>query len=145
MPVPQYSPDGRPPKRSTLAADVVDLWNSSFFRMRGVEMVLYKGRERRSGRYAGTVDVNLPGFDKLEVSSPSEDDSEDDSEEDRYRDRDRYGAYRGSEAEARRRKERKAEKAERRRRKMDRKIKRRQREMEKSYAVYIQCVPPTDI
>ena len=78
MPVPQYSPDGRPPKRSTLAADVVDLWNTSFFRVRGVEMVLYKGRERRSGRYAGTVDVNLPGFDKVEVSSPSEDDSEDD-------------------------------------------------------------------
>ncbi|PIL36851.1 hypothetical protein GSI_00541 [Ganoderma sinense ZZ0214-1] len=139
MPVPQYSPDGRPPKRSTLAADVVDLWNASFFRVRGVEMVLYKGRERRSGRYAGTVDVNLPGFDKFDVSSPSEDDS-DDSDEDRYRDRDRYGDVYG---EGRRRKERKAEKAEARRRKMEKKIKRRQREMERSYAVYIQCVPPT--
>ena len=72
MPVPQYSADGRPPKRSTLAADVIDLWNASFFRMRGVEVILYKGRERRSGRYAGTVDMNLPGFDKFDVSSPSE-------------------------------------------------------------------------
>ncbi|KAI1788993.1 hypothetical protein LXA43DRAFT_599309 [Ganoderma leucocontextum] len=45
MPVPQYSPDGRPPKRSTLVADMVDLWNTSFFRMRGVEMILYKGGE----------------------------------------------------------------------------------------------------
>ena len=77
MPVPQYSADGRPPKRSTLAADVIDLWNASFFRMRGVEVILYKGRERRSGRYAGTVDMNLPGFDKFDVSSPSESDDDD--------------------------------------------------------------------
>ena len=61
MPVPQYqTADGRPPKRSTIIADLVDVWNSSFFRSRGVEAVLYKGRERRSGRYTGTVDMHLP-------------------------------------------------------------------------------------
>ena len=84
MPTPQYpTVDGRPPKRSTLVADVVDVWNSSFFRARGVEAVLYKGRERRSGRYAGTIDTNLPPLDPLDVSSPSasEDDSEEEPEE----------------------------------------------------------------
>ena len=40
MPVPEYSGDGRPPKRATLTADVVDLWNTSFFRARGVEVVV---------------------------------------------------------------------------------------------------------
>ena len=139
MPVPQYSTDGRPPKRSTLTADMIDLWNASFFRMRGVEVILYKGRERRSGRYAGTVDMNLPGFDKFDVSSPSESD-DDDLEDDRYRDRDRYGAYGRTEADSRRAREKKAE----RRRKLEKKIKRKQKEMEKTYAVYLQCVPPTE-
>ncbi len=138
MPVPQYSPDGRPPKRSTLVADVIDLWNASFFRTRGVEMILYKGRERRSGRLAGTVDMNLPGFDRFDVSSPSE--SEDTEDDDSAGERDRYrygGAYGRSDP---RRKERKAE---RRKRKMDKKVKKRMKELERSYAVYVQCVPPT--
>ena len=95
-------------------------------------------------RDAGTGDGNLRGFDEVEVSSPSEDASEDDSDEDRYRDRERYGGAYGRSDEARRRKERKAEKAEARRRKIEKKMKRRQREMERSYAIYIQCVPPSD-
>ena len=142
MPVPQYSPDGRPPKRSTLAADMIDLWNQSFFYQRGVEMILYKGRERRSGRYAGTVDMHLPGFDKFDVSSPSED--EDDSDDDRYRERDRYSAY-GRADDDRRARERKADRADRRRRKLEKKIRQRQKEMDKTYAIYLQCVPPSDM
>ena len=149
MPTPQYpTVDGRPPKRSTLVADVVDVWNSSFFRARGVEAVLYKGREQRSVRYAGTIDTNLPPLDPLDVSSPSA--SEDDSEEDaierreRERDRERYGErYARQEADARRR-ERKQDRADRRRRKMDKKVKRRQKEAERTYALYLQCVPPVD-
>lgn len=139
MPVPQYSSDGRPPKRSTLTADVIDLWNASFFRARGVEAILYKGRERRSGRYAGSVDMNLPGFDRLDVSDPSDsDDSQDDSEDDRHRYGSRYGR---SDAEARRRRERKAD---RRQRKLDKKIKKRTRELERTYSMYLQCVPPSE-
>lgn len=142
MPVPQYSPDGRPPKRSTLAADMVDLWNASFFLPRGVEMILYKGREGRSGRHAGKVDMHLPGFDPFDVSSASESDpSEDDAERDR--DRYRYGAQGGAygrsgDPEARRRR------ADRKKRKMDKKIKKRAKEMERTYAIYLQCVPPTE-
>ncbi|KAI0751473.1 hypothetical protein C8Q80DRAFT_1100066 [Daedaleopsis nitida] len=139
MPVPQYSPDGRPPKRSTLVADMVDLWNASFFLARGVEMILYKGREGRSGRHAGKVDMHLPGFDPLDISSPSEsDDSEDDADRDRYRYGTQGGAYGRSDPEARRRR------ADRRKRKMDKKIKKRTKEMERTYAIYLQCVPPTE-
>ena len=144
MPVPQYSADGRPPKRSTLTADVIDLWNASFFRARGVEMILYKGRERRSGRYAGTVDMNLPALDPADVSSPSA--SEDESEEDalerreRERDRERYGSLYADQ----RRRERRAERDARKQRKMEKKVKRRLKEADRTYALYLQCVPPTD-
>ncbi|KAI0356544.1 hypothetical protein OH77DRAFT_1503505 [Trametes cingulata] len=149
LPVPNYSPDGRPPKRSTLAADVIDLWNVSFFHPRGVEMVLYKGRERRSGRMAGTIDMGLPGFDERDVSSPSDSSDDDDgSAEERHRDR--YGAYGGvygrqAEAELREaRRARRERKAERRRRKMDKKIRKRAKELERTYAVYLQCVQPNE-
>ena len=142
MPVPQYSPDGRPPKRSTLAADVIDLWHASFFRTRGVEMILYKGRERRSGRLAGTVDMHLPGFDRFDVSSPSESEDTDDGDSADDRDRYRYGG--GSSgygrSDPRRTRERKAE---RKKRKMEKKVKKRMKELERTYAIYLQCVPPT--
>ena len=75
--MPDYARDGRTPKRTTLTADLVDLWNASFFLKRGVEIVLFKGRERRSGRNAGSVELHLPGFDDLASYS---DDSEDDDE-----------------------------------------------------------------
>ncbi|KAH9850085.1 hypothetical protein C2E23DRAFT_887794 [Lenzites betulinus] len=148
LPVPQYSSDGRAPKRSTLAADVIDLWNSSFFRARGVEMVLYKGRERRSGRHAGTMDMQLPGFDEYDVSSPSESSDDSDSAEERRRDRYGGGAGYGRQAEAEVREERRARrerKAERKRRKMEKKIKKRTKELEKTYAIYLQCVPPLEM
>ena len=93
MSVPQYSADGRPPKRSTLAADVIDLWNASFFIRRGAELVLYKGRERRSGRDIGAVDIHLPGFDDYD-DYDDDDTISDDSEYDN--DRHRYGAYGGA-------------------------------------------------
>ncbi len=154
LPVPQYSADGRAPKRSTLAADVIDLWNASFFHARGVEMVLYKGRERRSGRMAGTVDMQLPGFDEYDVSSPSESsDGGDDSAEERLRDRDRYGgAYGGAgagvygrqaESELREaRRARRERKAERKKRKMEKKVRKRAKELDRTYAVYLLAVQP---
>ena len=148
LPFPQYqTANGRPPKRSTVIADLVDAWNAYFFHPRGVEAVLYKGRERRSGRYTGLVDMHLPELSQGDVSDPSE--SEDSDEEvierrERERDRERYGErYARQEAEARRR-ERKLEKDEQRKRKLDKKIKRRQEESERTYTLYLQCVPPVD-
>ena len=41
--------------------------------------MLYKGRERRSGHYTGTVDMHLPELSQGDVSDPSE--SEDSDEE----------------------------------------------------------------
>ena len=140
----QVGPDGRPTKRSQTAADLIDAWNASFLRPRGIEGVLYKGRERRSGRYAGTVDMNLPALDPADVSSPSA--SEDESEEDalerreRERDRERYGSLYADQ----RRRERRAERDARKQRKMDKKVKRRLKEADRTYALYLQCVPPTD-
>ena len=88
------------------------------------------------------------------MSSPSasEDDLEEDAIERRERewDRERYGVrYARQEADVRqeadaRRRERKQDRADRRRRKMDKKVKRRQKEAERTYALYLQCVPPVD-
>jgi len=86
MPIPEFSRGGVPPKRSNLVADLIDLWNNSFFSARRVEAVLYKGRERRSGSNAGTVDHHLPGseHDSLSDSSDSSSSSESDSDSDKY-------------------------------------------------------------
>ncbi|KAG1874726.1 hypothetical protein DFJ58DRAFT_322410 [Suillus subalutaceus] len=58
LPLPEFAKD-RPPSRSSIVADLINLWNNSFFLPRRVEIVLYKGRERRSGPRAGTVDDQL--------------------------------------------------------------------------------------
>ncbi|KAI6164973.1 hypothetical protein EDD17DRAFT_1872070 [Pisolithus thermaeus] len=62
LPLPDLS-RGPPPRRSVLVADLVDLWNESFFLPRRVEVVLCKGHERRSGPNKGVIDYQLPGFD----------------------------------------------------------------------------------
>ncbi|KAJ7781550.1 hypothetical protein B0H16DRAFT_624065 [Mycena metata] len=74
---------GRVQKKTTLAADLIDLWNFSFFFARGVEVVLYKGRERRSGPSAGLVDIHYDENDDESSSSSSSSDSESD-DGDRY-------------------------------------------------------------
>lgn len=58
LPLPEFA-KGRPPSRSSIVADLINLWNNSFFLPRRAEVVLYKGRERRSGPRAGTVDGQL--------------------------------------------------------------------------------------
>jgi hypothetical protein len=84
LPIPESAKqDGRGPKRSVVATDLVELWNTSFFIPRGVELIIYKGRERRNGKYAGRLDMDLPGFnltvdDITDSSSELTGDSEDD-------------------------------------------------------------------
>lgn len=156
LPVPEYAQDGRPPKRTTLTADLVDLWNASFFVRRGVELVLYKGRERRSGRAVGQVDMNLPGFDPYDDDSDDSDDSDSDDsdlEDDYDEDRPRYGAYggvygrqaEGQMAELREaRRARQMRKAEKKQRKLEQKRRRKYKEMEKKYALYLTCTSLRD-
>jgi hypothetical protein len=144
LPIPELARTGRLPKRTTLAADLIDLWNSSFFLARGIEIVLYKGRERRSGPSAGTIDRHLSTYDPED--SYSEDSSTDDSDSD---DSDAPGAYglygrqtigqTPDAAEASRR--RQEVKREKKRRHKEKKLRKKARERENKYALYLTCVP----
>ncbi|KAL0949871.1 hypothetical protein HGRIS_009903 [Hohenbuehelia grisea] len=138
-------PTRRPAKRSTLAADLIDLWNASFFFARGVELVLYKGRERRTGPRAGLADLPSHADDDDSSSSSSESsESESDDDEDRYA----AGGYGGygrppqtvEMIEARRR--RRERKAEKRRRRKERKQRRKAKARGNRYSLYLTCIPP---
>jgi len=154
LPLPEFARSGRTPKRSTLAADLVDLWNSSFFLARGIEVVLYKGRERRSGPNAGVIDRQLPTYDLNESDSDvsSTDSSDSDSSEDTDEDRSRggyggeYGLYgrqstgqMADSSEARRR--RSERKKEKKRRHKEKKMRKKARARENKYALYLTYAP----
>jgi hypothetical protein len=131
----------RQPKKSALVMDLLDLWNAQFFVARGAELVLYKGRERKTGRGAGRPEMRLPRLD----DSDSEDDtesSEDSESENDYANHggsrmSQYGAYGGygreQDAEKRYRKEEKKRRARER--------KQRKKEMAKKYTLYMAYVP----
>jgi hypothetical protein len=110
---------------------LIDLWNSSFFTPRGVEVILFEGRERRSGQMIGQTERDLPGF--------SEDsDSDSLSSDDQYA---RGAGVGGSYADSRRM--RADSKAEKRRKKKE-KARRGRRERERTFALYMKCVTPRD-
>ncbi|KAF9263648.1 hypothetical protein L218DRAFT_1077171 [Marasmius fiardii PR-910] len=145
LPVPT-APGSQPPKRATVTASLVDLWNYSFFNRRGVELVLYKGTERRSGPNAGVVDLHHHIHDDADLSdteSSEEDDHDDDDDEMRYNAA--YGAYGGRPGYApdmaEIRQKRLAAKAERKRRRKEKKSRQRAREREKKYTLYLTCIP----
>lgn len=142
MPIHEFSKGGAPPKRSSLVADLINLWNDSFFRARRVEVVLYKGRERRSGLHVGTLDKNLPmpdfdsdDFDSLDSSSSSSSSSE--SEDDEY-----YGRGVDLADSKRRRREKKEEKKWR---KKEKKLRKKVKERERQYALYLNYIAPRDM
>ena len=153
LPIPESAKqDGRPPKRSVVATDLVELWNTSFFIPRGVEIIIYKGRERRNGKYAGRVDTMLQGFNLTvdDITDSSSDLSHDDSDDDYVPPGGaRYGNYggvygrqdpttiEGREARLRRKE---IEEEEKRKRK-EKKLRRRLREMERLYTVHLTCLP----
>jgi len=128
LPVPEYSRNGHAPRRSELAGDLLELWNNSFFLSRGVELVLFKGHQRRSGPNAGLIDRHLPMFG--EDDNSSDDDSSDSSSEDDsdLSDDDRYGRHRRD------------KKAEKKRRHREKKLRRKEKEREKRYALYAYSV-----
>lgn len=137
----------RASRPSLMAADLIELWNNSFFAQRGVEVVLFKGHERRSGPWIGQVERNLPGFGdgSDDDSSSSVSASDSDSSDGKYARGGGGGGggyYGGYAADAKRRKaERKAEK---KRKNKDKKARRRARERERTYALYITCITPRD-
>ncbi|KAJ7591358.1 hypothetical protein C8J56DRAFT_1047557 [Mycena floridula] len=146
LPVPSLTNSGRPPKRATLTADLVDLWNTSFFIRRGIELVLYKGRERRSGANAGVADLPKHLAEAEYVSSSSEEDS--DSEDDDPAST--YGYYkppsvpgsRGMAEVIELRRRRNEFRAEKKRRRQERKLRRKEKARERKYSLYLTCVRP---
>ncbi|KAH8830644.1 hypothetical protein DL96DRAFT_1593797 [Flagelloscypha sp. PMI_526] len=150
LPVPHLNKGGRYPKRSTLTADLIELWNTHFFNCRGVDMVLYKGRERRSGPSTGVVDLQFADDDSDESSSTTSTSESDEVSPGRYgATGGAYGAYGRQPAhgpnqeslEARRR--RRERKSERKRRHREKRAEKRRRRREKTYALYLTYVPPT--
>ena len=128
-----------------MTAELVDLWNNSFFASRGVEVVLFKGHERRSGQGFGQTERNLPGFNSADDSDSSDQltssDSSDLSDDNKYG-RGGGAGYYGSYSDSKRKKaERKAEK---KRKHKEKKARRRARERERTYSLYITCVAPRD-
>jgi hypothetical protein len=120
LPIPEYAKqEGRILKRSTLATDLVKVWNDSFFFPRGVELILYKGRESRNGRYAGMVDPEFLGFDL--AAGGTSDYSSESSEQ--------YSEDGGRDARARRKE------------KQEQRAKRRLRDSERKYALHITYLP----
>jgi hypothetical protein len=68
-------------RRGYVLSNLIDAWNDNFLLPRGVEMVLYRDRDRFSGPQAAVQ----PMDESSDESDISDSDSEDDSEEDRYR------------------------------------------------------------
>ncbi|KAI0307365.1 hypothetical protein B0F90DRAFT_1923083 [Multifurca ochricompacta] len=121
------SEPSRSSRSSAVTAELIDLWNNSFFASRGVEVVLFKGHERRSGQGYGQVERNLPGFGGTSDSDSSDSLSDSSS---------------GSRM-TKKKAERKAEK-KRKQKEKEKKARRRARERERTYALYITCVAPRD-
>ena len=153
LPIPESAKqDGRPPKRVVVVTDLVELWNASFFIPRGIELIVYKGRERRNGQYAGRVDTDLPGFDLTvdDITDSSHESTDRDSEDDYVPPGGaRYGNYGGVygrqdptalEAREARLRRKEIEEEERQRRK-EKKLKRRLRELERGYTLHLKYVP----
>lgn len=60
----------RSKKNYSMVAQLIDIWNASFFSIRGVELVLYRGRRQYSGPHAGHYD------NRLGIEGSSEDESD---------------------------------------------------------------------
>ena len=137
-----------------MTAELIELWNTSFFQQRGVEVVLFKGRERRSGPFAGTIETRLQAFDvNSDLSSSQSSSLSDDSDssvDDKYSRAGQvppgpfgpYGrpdAYATDGRDAKRR-----QREEKKRRHKEKKAKKKAHRREKAYAVYLTCVAPRE-
>jgi len=101
-----------------------------FFGPRGVELVLYKGRERRTGPQAGQLDSELDDSDDFSSSSSSDSDHG-------HPAGGHYGRPPVEMSDSRRR--RNEEKQERRRRRKEKKARRKAKA--KGYSVYVTYLP----
>ncbi|KAF8631278.1 hypothetical protein AX15_002604 [Amanita polypyramis BW_CC] len=145
MPIPPERA-ANPPKRSSIAAELLHAWNTAFFLPRGVEVVLYKGSIRFSGPKAGIADLPYKHDEDDSDDSTTTSESDPEDEPHHLQSVGLYGgayptptpmqAYASEANEARRRRH-----EERRRRRKERRLKRKQREREKKYSLYVTYVP----
>jgi hypothetical protein len=135
----------RSSRSSQVTAELIELWNNSFFSQRGVDVVLFKGHERRSGPWAGQIERNLPGFrDDSDSGSSGSLSSDSSSSNDKYgRGAAAGGGYYGS-AYGDSKRWKAERKAEKKRKNKEKKARRRARERERTYAIYITCISPRD-
>ena len=142
---------GLVPRRSVMATYLVQHWNASFFDPRGVELIVYRGRKRKNGRYAGRVDTDLPGFAITadDITDSSDEFTESDSEDDyvpprgtRYDNHtDVYGRQDSAAVEAQiaRMRRKKVREEERRERKED-EVRKRVKKLERKYTMFLACL-----
>lgn len=95
LPAPRDA-SGNPRRPALIAAELIHTWNASFFEPRGIEIVLYKGRERRSGVLYGQKDLardRKQGVDYSSSSTSEEEssDADDDSDDPYPRSKSRSG------------------------------------------------------
>jgi hypothetical protein len=148
LPVPGLTRDELGSKNPKLVEDLVDLWNVSFFIPRGIELVLYRGRERRTGQHAGTLDRDAPDFDESEddLSLTESEEASENSDSDygagRYGSHGRTNAQDAlSEVFELGRQRRAAAKVERKRRRQERNRRRRERRKNKKYWLSLTYIP----
>ncbi|KAL5530446.1 hypothetical protein ACEPAF_6704 [Sanghuangporus sanghuang] len=131
-------PADKPTKRSDLVMDLLDLWNTMFFDPRLVELVLYKGRNCRSGPGAGLPETRLLPeqlFAPGEFSN-SEDESDEESESEYS---DRYGSH-GRRGHSQRRE---LARAQRKKQRVEEKVQ-REMELNKRYTLWLKYVDPRE-
>ncbi|KAF7301521.1 Protein transport protein sec22 [Mycena indigotica] len=116
---------------------------------RFMQVILYKGRERRSGPQAGMEDIQLPLFDSRDDSSSSSSstsDSDSDSDDPRFTNNQMYmydqQSGQGMTEIMERKRRRREIKAEKKQRRKEKRARRKARAREKKYSLYIACVPP---
>ena len=142
---PDRSKSSKRPQK--LVAELIDVWNASFFSVRGVELVLSRGRQRLSGPHAGHYEDRLgdDGTDDDESDTISSVSSDSDAD-------DRYEFYGGAQgrygtsaipwlADSR-----EAHRARKARKLVDKQKKRKRRERERGkasgsgYTIYLSCI-----
>lgn len=126
-------------RRADLVIDLLELWNSAFLVPRCCEVVLYKGRNCKSGPGAGRPETRLTTEELIGPGEFSDEEEDESDEEDEEEYAGQYGGYGRNRSTSRR----SHGPASRRKQKLEAKV---QREMElgKLYTLWLKYVPPRE-
>ena len=132
-------PADKPTRRSDLLIDMLDLWNQMFFLPRYAELVLYKGRNCKSGPDTNLPEARLTTEQLLAAGELS--DEEDESEEESEEEYSQYGGSHGRRAGHTQRRE--MARAARKKQKIEEKVQ-REMELNKRYTLWLKYVEPSE-